>query len=173
MYDYNTLRNTIISRLHTFTDLKVVRLNSSAPKKPDFPFFSYKFTTLFNPESGSPIKTGMAVPSSDPNFKYDYEYTQVTQDTCVISFSSHSMQSTEAEQLALRARSWFDFYGLDYLRDNGLVVESVGRVENRDTLLIADIEYKFGFDVTIRFLSKLTQRIETIEQVEAQVKIRQ
>ena len=53
------------------------------------------------------------------------------------------------------------------LNDHGVVVESVGAITNRDTLLTVSYEYRKGFDVVLSLINAIQVReTEVIDQVD-------
>ena len=89
--------------------------------------------------------------------------------TQVWSITIQSDNSEQAMNLCIKARDWLDRVGKTYLNDNGVIVQSVGAINNRDNLITIEYEYRMGFDCTMWFLNVLdssteeTGRIETVE----------
>lgn len=67
----------------------------------------------------------------------------------------------------MRAKDWLEEVGREYLNDRGIVVQSVGAVTSRDTLLTIDYEYRKGFDAVLSIMNVVGgQDGETIETAE-------
>lgn len=165
MIDYAQIRDDIISELTTFLGHKVIVMDDNHPK-PKYPFMTFNIINPYTPESPHGNETYMAVASTDPDWEYDIIEIRSEQPTITISMTAYSCELDEAEELALQALSWFKFYGLDYLDDKEIVIIETTQVQERDTLLINDYERRKGFDVKIRVLSELENRISTIETVD-------
>lgn len=57
-------------------------------------------------------------------------------------------------ELCLKARDWFEHIGLDYLKENQIIVQSVSGVSSRDNLITVEYEYRSGFDVVLWLLNE-------------------
>ena len=84
------------------------------------------------------------------------------------SISSISPDNSTSIFNACKAREWLDHVGTIYLNDNGVVVQSVGSVTNRDNFLSVEYEYKNGFDVVFWLMDETeeTAEQEYIESVD-------
>ena len=71
------------------------------------------------------------------------------------SVTTHAATFAEAIHLANEARTWFDYVGTVYLNDNGVIVEGVGAIGDRSTLLTVDYKYSYGFDCTFTVLDEI------------------
>ncbi len=168
MIDFAQIRDDVINGLHGFMELIICEMEH-IKKKPPYPFLAYKFIVPFNPQGGQPIETGSLVESKDPAWEHDYEYTRISHDTMTLSITTYSKNSDESHQLALKAHSWFSFYGYEYLAEKGIIVSRLMSVQPRDTLIINDYERRQGFDVVLRVVSELKRTVETIESVEIDI----
>lgn len=160
--NYTDIRNAIVSGLYNDIGVIVVPTDTNA-SKPDYPFISYKFTTLFRPDAK--VKTYKAIPSTDEQFEHDIEYTLSQQPQMIMSFSSYSLDDGESADLINQARKWFELVGRQYLKDNGIVVVDVTNIQDRTIQIVDNFEVRFGFDVRIRVYDETKTRIETIEKV--------
>lgn len=168
MIDHAPIRNAIVGGLTQHLERPVVMLDQGAPK-PAYPFVIYRFTSGLIEEPGLPAETGDAVSSEDPTWRHDYQYTQRSQPTAVLSLIAISRDPDEAYQLALDALAWFRFHGYDALKAAGVVVvRAASGIQNRDTLIVDDYERRQGFDLVLRMSSELVRRVSTIESVETQ-----
>lgn len=132
MIDYNTMRATIVSGLKEYLDCEVVRQNQNE-KPPEYPYVSYSITTLMSENKGT---YGV--------YEDGIDRKPITQTW---SISAQSDDSLESVTLISKAREWLDRFGTTYLNDNGVIVQSVGSISNRDSILTIEYEYKSGFDV--------------------------
>lgn len=160
--DYKTIRNCIVKGLHDYLKVDVV-YTDNAKKKPKYPYLSYKFISLHIPQNYHVLTD--VVSSEDADFEFDVEYTKIEQPKMILSISSYSNDEVEAYDLALRVKEWFKFYGYYYLKANGIIVNSVGNVQDRTIQIVDNYEKRQGFDVTIRVVDVQKMRIETIEQI--------
>ena len=161
--NYQEIRNIIVKGLHDYLLCDVVPTDT-IDKRPSYPYLSYKFTSLNIPQ-GSHNMIRDVVPSGTSDFEFNIEYTKEEQPKMVISVNSYSNDEIESYEMALRARDWFEFYGYYYLKNNGIVVNSIGNVQDRTVLIVDDYEKRQGFDVTIRISISIKMAIETMENI--------
>ena len=68
---------------------------------------------------------------------------------------------------AMKAKDWLEEAGRLYLNDHGIVVQNVGAITNRDTLLTIEYEYRKGFDAVLSIMNVVEARDgETIDTAE-------
>ena len=132
MIDYEGLRLKVAKGLKEYLDCPVIRSNQNE-KPPAYPYVVYTITTLKSQNKGT-----HGVYSDGKDRK------PVTQTWSISALSSDNAESI---MLADKASEWLDRVGTLYLNDNGVVVQSVGSITNRDNILTTDYEYKNGFDV--------------------------
>lgn len=133
MINYEEKRDIVVEGLKNYVQRPVIMQNQAAPP-PEYPYLSYTITTLAGENKGT----------------YG-EYADGTQRkslTQIWSLSAQSDKESESVFYASKAREWFDNVGTTYLNDNGVIVQSVGSITNRDNLLTVGYEYKKGFDIT-------------------------
>lgn len=167
--DYGSIRNAIVKGLHNNFNIDVVPTDDTN-KKPNYPYISYKFITLRIPQGSYNLYTEQ-IPSTNPDFEYDIEYTREEQPKMVISVSTYSTNEIEAYQLALEAEAWFEFKGYMYLKENGIIVTNITNIQDRTSLIVDSYERRQGFDVTIRVKDVQKIRVETIEKVNTEGEI--
>lgn len=133
MMDYENLKLIVAKGLKNYLGIPIIRADQNkAP--PKYPYGTYKATTPMTANNGT---YGV------------YEDGKARKPVKSIwSFSFLSENESESFALANKARTWLDYVATAYLSDNGIVVESVGAVGNRDNILTAEYEYKKGFDCT-------------------------
>ena len=131
MIDYENLRLTVAKGLKDYLGCPVIKSNQTA-EAPPYPYVSYTFTTLMTENKGT---------------YGEYEDGNARKPVnSIISVTAQSDDSIESVTLANKAREWLDYAGTVYLNDNGVIVQSVGTVTNRDNVLTVGYEYKNGFD---------------------------
>lgn len=159
--NYRTIRNSIVKGLHEYLQCPVVPADNNK-KKPDYPFVSYKFTTLYKAQ-GSHNLIRNVIPSSDPNFESDIEITRQEQPQMIISVLAYSLDEVEAYEVALKAKNWFIFQGYDYLKAANIIVVKTTTVQDRTIHIVDNYEKRAGFDVVLRTASEQKRIVETIE----------
>lgn len=155
MYDYENLRVTVASGLTKYLNCPVIRANQNeAP--PPYPYCSYTITILESENKGT---YGVY-----PDGKDRKPFTQTW------SITVQSDDDTQCVMLVNKAREWLEHVGRLYLNDNGVIVQSVGGISNRDNILTVEYEYKKGFDVVFWCMNEVDNPTaatgEYIESVE-------
>ena len=132
MIEYEKMRSVIASGLKNYLNCPVVRANQN-DEPPAYPYVSYTITTLMSENNGT-------------YGEYDdgIDRKPITQTW---SISAQSDDSSESVMLISKAREWFDRFGTTYLNDNNVIVQSIGSITNRDSILTIEYEYKQGFDI--------------------------
>ena len=76
-------------------------------------------------------------------------------------------KDNDAQRIPLLAKDWLEEAGRIDLNDGGVVVQSVGDISNRDTLLTVGYEFRKGFDVVFSLMNEIqgtaSETIDTIE----------
>lgn len=165
------LRETFIRELSKETKCLIVQTDNNF-KKPEYPYYSYKFTTFRqNVGEGGVYKEGFDK-STNPDFKHDVVTTLEFQPKVIMSFNCYSNDDFEAEDYILKAWEWFKLKGRRILSDkNIVVVVEVGDITDRTVFLVDNYEYRKGFDVEFRVLHNFSDRSETIETYKINGKI--
>jgi hypothetical protein len=124
---------------------EVIRANQTSPT-PAYPYVSYTITTpvVADAKGWSRAEDGTA-------------YKPLPQ---IWSLTSQSDDDTQSVSAALLAYEWFDETGRVYLSDNGITVQRVGNVGNRDNLITTQYEHRNGFDVTFLLMHQTVQTVE-------------
>ena len=152
MVNTDNIRSTVVKNLKEYLNIPIVRANQTA-KMPAFPFGRYTITT----------------PATANNGTYgEYEDGVARKPVKQIwSFTFESDKFEEALNFANKARSWFDYAGTTILNDNDVIVESVGAVGDRGSLLTVGYEYMYGFDITFWVYDEIEiPEVETIENID-------
>ena len=165
MINYVQIRDDIITQLNTYLGIPVVMAEQNEPKPP-YPHMTYKVMTPYIQESTLPAESYEIIPSLDPDYEHDIEYTRMEQPSMTISLSAYSLTPDESELKALAACAWFKFIGYEYLKDKNIIVIETSEIQDRDTLLIDNYERRRGFDVKLRVVSEITRVVATIESVD-------
>lgn len=132
MLDYEKMRTVVVKGLKTYTGRPMIRKNQ-ANEPPEYDYLAYTITTLAGENKGT-------------YGKYE-DGTQRKSVTQIWSISAVSDNDSNSVLLASQAREWLDNVGTTYLNENGVIVQSVGSVTNRDNILTVGYEYTKGFDV--------------------------
>ena len=152
MIEYEKLRETVVAGLREYLGCPVVRSNQNeAP--PNYPYVSYTITTLLSQNKGT---YGVYADG-----KARKPFTQTW------SITIQSKNNVESVTLANKAQEWLDYVGRVYLSDNGVTVQSVGSITNRDNFLTVGYEYRNGFDVVFWLFNEVDNTnkefIETVD----------
>ena len=158
----NDLKNLIVNKINGFTGLTTVDTDNPN-KKPDYPFYSMKFTSIKRDKVMQGNLYEDFADSLDPRFTYDVLYTLERQPHAIISFNCYSDTLSETFDYIAKAWEYFAFYGYQTLKDNNFIVINVTDIQDRTLFDGVTYEYRQGFDVEIRFLHTMEERIENIE----------
>ncbi|SUU94546.1 Uncharacterised protein [Anaerococcus prevotii] len=157
-----TIRESIVKGLKEYTGLKVIDTDSNI-RRPAYPYFSFKFTSLLQNDKGRGNEYFDFPPSLDKRFKYDHRETLSTQPYYVISFNAYSEDIIESQRSIQKAWDWFRHAGYYKLWEKNFVVVDVGDITDRTVFKDVSFEYRYGFDLRIRYLHEIDRRTETIE----------
>ena len=157
-----TIRELIVTGLREYTGLQAIDTDSNY-RRPGYPFYSFKFTTLLQDDKGRGNEYHDFPESLDPKWKYDYRETLSKQPYYVLSFNAYSDSLIECQETIQKAWDWFKYAGYYVFKDKNFVVVDVGNIADRSIFKDVAFEYRYGFDVRIRFLHEIERRVETIE----------
>ena len=134
MFDYETLRENLVSGVSKYLACPVVRSNQNeAP--PPYPYVSYTITTLMGENKGT---------------YGEYEDGKARKPFVQIwSITALSDNDSECVTLAVKAREWLDHVGTPYLNGKDIIVQSVGGITPRDNFITTGYECRKGFDFTL------------------------
>ncbi|PNV62215.1 hypothetical protein C0033_08870 [Clostridium sp. chh4-2] len=151
MIDQEKINIVIAGGLNAVTGCEIVKSNLANARIPPYPYISF---TVLNTDT----KKGTYSVSGGQ------QYMPITQTW---SFTVQGDRDNEAQMVAMKAKDWLEESGRLYLNDNGIVVQSVGAITSRDTLLTIGYEYRKGFDAVLSIMNAVEdQDIETIDQAE-------
>lgn len=140
MIDFDKVRAAVTDGLRDTLGISVIRSNTTAPL-PKLPFCSYTVRTLLDNSKGTWARYEDGCDRIPAHQTY--------------SITINSEKYSECATLALTAFDFFTNTGVVQLKDNGIVVESVGAITPRDTVLTVDYEYRQGFDVKFGLMNTL------------------
>lgn len=144
MIDVDKLKQVVVSGLKEYLGCEVIRTNQNA-EPPAYPYVSYTITTLASANKGT--------------YEEYADGTTRKQVTQTWSITAQSNSESESVKLALKAREWLDYSGRVYLKNNGVIVQSVTNITNRDNILTVEYEYKNGFDVVFYLFDETENNI--------------
>lgn len=144
--------NIIMARgLSDATGCEVVKSNLANARIPPYPYISF---TVLNTDT----KKGTYSVSGGR------QYMPLTQTW---SLTVQGDDDNKTQLAAMKAKDWLEEAGRLYLDDHGIVVQDVGAITNRDTLLTIGYEYRKGFDTVLSIMNVVdVQGTETIEKAE-------
>lgn len=134
MIDYEHIQEVIAKGLKNYCKIPVVQSNQDeAPPKGDY--LSYTVTVPKNANKGTYGK-----------YEDGAERKPFIQTWSITSISKDETRSVIN---ACKAHEYLDHAGTTYFSDNGIDIQSVSGISNRDNVLSVGYEYKNGFDVFI------------------------
>lgn len=146
MINLENIRAVIVKGLREYIRVEIIR-SSTVNRLPKLPFCSYTITSLLDNQKGT---WG----------RYE-DFTDRMPTTQAWSITLNSADFGECTNLALAAHDYFSKAGVNHLKNNGIVVKSVGAIVPRDNFLSVDYEYRQGFDVSFGLMNELSYENET------------
>lgn len=153
MIKQNDIQTYIAEALKAYLGCEVVLANQTAPI-PSYPYVSFTITTPMVANNGT-----------YGEFVEDNTLVKAKEIQQIWSFTVQSDDSVESATVANKAYDFFDCVGTIQLNENGVVVQRIENITNRDNLLTIEYEYRNGFDVTFSFMNEITQEIEEIDRI--------
>lgn len=151
MIDQEKINLLITAGINGVTGCEVVKANMANAPIPPYPYLSF---TVLNTDT----KKGTYSAALGAKFM------PLTQTW---SFTIQGDKDNEAQLVAMKAKDWLEETGRLYLNDHGIVVQSVGAITNRDTLLTIEYEYRKGFDAVLSIMNVVDgENEETIDSAE-------
>ena len=145
MVDLDKIRDTLTGKIKQNLGVEIIRVNQNATP-PAYPYIGYSITTLMKTNNGTYSEY------VEDNVKvYSKEFQQIWSFTV---FADNDLQSKE---IAIRLYDYLDQIGAVDLAENDIVIQRIGDITNRDTLLTIDYEYRNGFDVTFAFMNVIKE----------------
>ncbi len=156
------LKEEIVKGLHAYTGLRVVDTDNNF-RRPNKPFFSYKITSIKTNANGEGNYSADFPKSLKSEFKHDYREKVELQPQVVISFNCYSDDIAECMDKIYQAWDYFKHGGNDLLALENIVVVRVEDISDRTIVFGDRYEYRYGFDVELRFLHEIERIRPTIE----------
>lgn len=157
MIKHSDIRDKLVSGLYEYMNLLVVQ-SSSIGEQPKYPFITYSVSSPYIQLGHTERYTETEQEDSVNRFVEHYEQSY--------SFTVASKDEDEAMDLCLKAIQYFKLYGVDYLKDNHIVVVNISNIQARDNMITINYERRYGFDVRIRLACEEIQaNADTIEIV--------
>lgn len=149
MVNTENIRLTTVKNLKEYLGIPIVRANQTA-KMPKMPYGRYTITTIATANNGTygEYEDGVARKPIKQHWSLIFE----------------SEKYEEAVFYANKARTWFDYVGTTILNDNDVIVENVGAIGDRSSLLTVEYQYSYGFDVTFWAYDEV--EIPDVEEIE-------
>lgn len=132
--------------------------------KPPAPFYSLKMLTLRQGSGEEGNQLHEFVDSSNKKYKYDYLEILESQPCAIISLMAYDKTQAGAMAAAYDAYSFFKFNARQRLKDKGYVVADITDITSRTVLNVDNYEYRYGFDIRIRYIESLYSRTDNIEE---------
>ena len=151
MTDNNNLRLAVCEGLKNYLGIPVIRAGQNA-EPPDYPYLSYTVTTLESANNGT-----------WGEYKDGIDRIPVTQTWSITVQSDNEAESIE---LACKAREYLDNVGTQYLNDRDVIVQRVGSITNRDSLISIDYEYRNGFDAVFYLFDETKRSVDESGMIE-------
>lgn len=151
MIDLDNIRETVVTKLSDYLGIPVIRSNTTG-KLPEYPFMSYTIRTLFSNQAGT---WG----------EYDDGKDRIPAKQ-IWSITIQSDDNSQCMALTLKAYDYVCHIGVQDFKDNGITIQSVGDVTNRDTILTVEYEFRNGFDVHFGFMNETESTIQRVGSIE-------
>lgn len=153
MFDPERINLTITEGLKSAAGCEVMKANLIREPISVYPYILYTILSTETKKGTCPAENGR-------------RYMPLIQTW---SFAALGAQDNEAELAAIKSKIWLEELGRNDLNDAGIVVQSVGPIMNRDTLLTDEYEYRKEFEAVLSFIYVIDGQIdETIDM--AQIK---
>lgn len=132
MIDIEKMVNTVPKGLKEYLGIPVILSDQTAPA-PAYPYATYKATTIAGANNGT--------------WQQHKDGIDRLMVRSIWSLSFLSKEWSESIRYATKAREWFQHTGRAWLAQNGIVVQSITDITNRDNIITVEYERKNGFDV--------------------------
>ena len=132
MIDYEKYRPAVAKGVSNYVGVPVIRGNQSAPAPP-YPYLMYNITTPAGKNDGT--------------WQQHDDGIDRLMVKSIWSITSISDDYDQSVTNAMKAREWIMHVGRAALSAQGITVQSVTEINNRDNVLTVEYERKNGFDV--------------------------
>lgn len=148
MIDQKKVNLVITEGIKAVTGCEAVKSNLAGVPIPPYPYISF---TILRTETRKGTYSGS-----------DARFMPVLQTW---SLTVHGNEDDETLEKAMDARDWLEENGRVKLSDYGIIVQNIGSIQNRDSLLTVDYEYRKGFDMDLSLMNVIQDpKIEIIEK---------
>lgn len=147
MIEQKQINLVITKALNDVTGCEVVKANLAHAPIPPYPYLSFSIIRT---------ETRKGTYSVEGN-----RYISLTQTW---SITVQGKNDDETLEKAIAAHDWLEEAGRLTLQEQGIVIQHIGAIQNRDTLLTVNYEYRKGFDVVLSLINIIQEEIEVIEQ---------
>ncbi len=158
MLDYQSIRNTITGSLHAVLGIPVIPQDDDG-SMPAYPYVTYTATSPYIVTTGQDVER-----------RYLSEAGYVLDSTkpveMVYSITAYDEDDDAAAAVCMRAVEYFSRVGRETLAAAGVVVVSIGSVQNRSFWLGDHYERRWGCDVRFRVVDRSILPADYIEEAE-------
>lgn len=148
MVNFSTIRHVITSAIEAHIGKPVIRTNQDATP-PEYPYIAYTITTLMRTNNGTYGEFIEEDKNGASKKYYRKEFQQVW------SFTACADDDLTSKELALQLYDFLDNIGALDLAEDGVVIQRIENITNRDNLLTNGYEYRNGFDVFFAFMNEI------------------
>lgn len=156
------IRNTIIKELHNYIQKPIIP-NSNTQNRPNYPFCDYSIIAL--------VSSGEEGNYSFGDSGEDILSTVELQTKMPMSFNAYSDNEVDAYNLAKNMWNYFKHIGEMPLSLKHITIVDVMDIQNRTILEIDKYEYRYGFDVIVRYKESIERTDLTIQDYSIERKI--
>ena len=146
MVNLSTIRQVICKLIKEHTGTPIIRTNQNA-EPPAYPFYTNNGTY------------GEFIEEDEKYYRKEFQQ--------IWSFTACADEDLTSKELALQLYDFLDKVGAVELAENGVVIQRIENITNRDNLLTTDYEYRNGFDVYFAFMNEIedesTEEIDDIQ----------
>ena len=151
MVNLSTIREVICKSIKEHLQIPVIRTNQNATP-PDYPYISYTITTLMRTNNGT---YGLFIEDDGKGNSKKYYRKEFQQ---IWSFTVCADDDLTSKEFAFSLYDFLDKIGKIDLAENGVVIQRIDDITNRDNLLTTEYEYRNGFDVYFAFMNEIEDK---------------
>lgn len=146
----------IVKYMHNYMNLPITPSNTVITK-PKYPYITYDM--LATSDEGNTF--------GNIEYREDGENMQevkILEPEGMISFTSHSKTMFEALEVAQTAWNYLNHIGYDDLALENVVIVKTHNITDRTILDVDAYEYRYGFDVRVRYSNIIERKDKTIDK---------
>lgn len=172
MIDLYTFRTNLQPEIKSYSGIpQLIRADQDVNSEDlIYPRITYKMSSPYdiNGNAQSMFIKKEVVPSDDPDFDKDIEYSYYSNPRVTISFNAFGKN---VSQYISKLIEWFRIpkLGQRFLDQHDVVIINVTNMQDRTTYLQTDYEDRKGFDVVLQFNDEVKIIEKTFEEVELEV----